>query len=114
MFKKKERIKNNNIVGETLRIQDVLNMFKYNINPSFIEAKIEKATAANLKKARTIQMVWIFAVAVLLVTGAIAYTLIADQLGCNECYDDLRSCYAGSAKVVNAPQTSGSAGISIK
>jgi hypothetical protein len=88
------------IVGETLRLQDVVGMFLYNINPSFIESKIEKATASQLKKARTLEMAWVFAIAVILIAGAIAYMFISGQNQCNSCYRDLQNCALQGGKVI--------------
>lgn len=104
------------IVGEFIRVQDVLGFFKYNLNPSFIEAKIEKATASNLKQSRVVPFMWVFAIAIIFIAGAIAYVLISGQSGCESCYNDLKNCYQAcspAANVITQQSSSGSAGISI-
>lgn len=97
------------VIGETLRLQDVVGMFLYNINPSFIESKIEKATASQLKKARTVEMTWVFAIVCILIAGSIAYMFISGQNQCNSCYKDLQECVnrgGGRSTIVSTPTTS--------
>jgi hypothetical protein len=79
------------LTGESLRLQDVENFFKYAINPSLIEAKIEKATAALMKERGGLPLPLIIAVAIVMVAGGIAYTMIANQYNSS----DLQNKYIG-------------------
>jgi uncharacterized protein (UPF0333 family) len=65
------------ITGESLRLQDVENFFKYAINPSLIETKIEKQATAMMKERGGISMNLVLAVGIVFVAAAIAYTIIA-------------------------------------
>ena len=68
------------VVGEAIRLQDVENFFKYAINPSLIEAKIEKTTAAQMRERgglNTTVLISIGIVAALIfVGGGLGYSFI--------------------------------------
>jgi ubiquitin len=111
MFSKKKQYKepNENVVGEALKVQDVLSKFKYNINPSFIYASVEKKTASELKKARTVEIMWAVFVVVILIGGAIAYVLISNQSTLAGCQQDLKTCIARGGGVASGTQAAAQA-----
>ena len=90
-------------IGETVTIQDINNFFKHFINPSLLEAKVEKATAAKLREARSVNMTIVLAVIMLMIGGGIAYMIISGSSTSATCQQELRSCYAGKAPVITAP-----------
>jgi hypothetical protein len=67
--------------NKTIRFQDVIGMFKYNINPNFIRARIERRAAELMAGLRKPPFVWIILIIGLIMTGAVAYILI-NQAGC--------------------------------
>lgn len=105
--------KQREIVGEFIRVQDVLGFFKYNLNPSYIDAKIEKATASQLKSGRTVPFQWVMAIAIIFIAGAIAYVLISGQSGNTSCYNDLKTCYATCSPAIKSVASTGSSGVTI-
>lgn len=80
------------ITGETLKLQDVENFFKYAINPSLIEAKIEKTTAAMIRKEGGLPLALIIAVAIVFVAGAVAFTIVQGYLKTGDMTDKLIAC----------------------
>lgn len=103
--KKKELPKET--IGELLRVQDVMGFFKYNINPSFIEAKIEKEISSQMRGARTIPFMWITVIAILLIAGGVAYTMFANSSNNTQCLNDLKVCYQTCAPAAKAIIQSG-------
>lgn len=91
------------MVGEAIPIQYIENFFKYFINPSLTEAKVEKKTAAALKNAGAVPFTWIFIIAVLLIAGAVAYSVVTGATSNSECQQKLGQIAAGNTKVVNNP-----------
>jgi len=110
-FKKKKAVKevapvkvkkNKDTIGEFLRIQDINGYFKYNINPSFIEAKVEKMVTSQMKGGKAVPIAWIMAFAVVFIAAGIAYVLISGQSGSSQCMADLKNCYATCAPAAQA------------
>lgn len=108
MFRKKTNKhieKNTSVVGKAIKVQDVLSKFKYNINPSFIYASVEKKTASELKKARTVEIMWAVFVVIVLIGGAIAYTLISNQSTLATCQQQLTICNGGGGGGITTTAT---------
>lgn len=82
------------IVGESMRLQDVENFFKRAINPGLIEAKIEKTTAALMKERGGLNTGLIIALAIVLVAGAVAYSMISNNSKQNEWVNKYTACNA--------------------
>ena len=111
--KKKDKEKLNDVskelpvVGQTLRISDVQNFFKYNLNPSNIDAKIEYAIAKESKDKRGIPWNWIMAIGVVAIMLAIAYSIVNGQGQNNECMKQLASLAHGTAANLAPTATTG-------
>lgn len=79
--------------GESLRVQDVENFFKYTINPHLVETKIEKASAAMMKEKGGVPKELIFGIAIVMVCAGIAYSMINNQTA----YADMSNKYTACA-----------------
>jgi hypothetical protein len=103
------------IVGETIKIQDIENFFKYNVNPALIEAKIEKSVAMQMRDNRGIPIKWVMMFAFVIIAVGIAYMLITGATSQSSCNADLRSCYATCKATANilTQSTVGSSAASI-
>lgn len=77
------------IVGTTIRISDIQNFIRYNLNPSNIEAKIEYAIAKENKDKRSFPTGLLIIAGMVLLFGAIAYSIINGSLQNNECMKQL-------------------------
>jgi len=109
MFKKKEKDNNpveKNVVGEFLRIQDVLGFFKYDINPSYLDAKVEAEIAKQQRGQRQVPFQWVMIIGVIIIIGVIAFTIINGQLQNNQCVAELARLAQPQERVV-APQPTG-------
>ena len=100
--KKKEEPKEepkveHSVVGETIKFSEIQNFIKYNLNPSNIEAKIEYAIAKENKDKRSFPTGLLIIGGMVLLFGAIAYTIINGSLQNNECMKQLAGL-AGAAK----------------
>lgn len=91
-----------NVVGEFLRIQDVLGFFKYDINPSYLDAKVEAAIAKEQKGQRQVPFQWIIAIGALILFAAIGFVIISGQLQSGTCQQQLTECLKSGQKVVTA------------
>ena len=89
------------IVGETIKIQDIENFFKYNVNPALIESKIEKSIAMQMKDNRGIPIKWVMMFAFVLIGAGICYMIITGATAQSSCYADLKSCYATCKATAN-------------
>jgi hypothetical protein len=98
-----------NVCGQTLRLTDVLTFFKYNLNPSLIDAKIEYAIAKESKDKRGVPWNWIMGIGVAAIMLAIAYSIVNGQMQNNECVKQLASVAHGA--VSNAAATAAQTGI---
>lgn len=116
MFKHKD-IKEDNpgwlseppVIGECLRIQDVIGFFAYDLNPSYLDAKVEEKIAKLRKEQRAIPMGWIMMIAIIMIAGMVAYIGINGVLQGNTCNDKLLACT--SNKVYTPLATSQQGGI---
>lgn len=109
MFRKKADISpeehtEQEVVGELMSVQDINNFFKHYINPALTEAKIERATAANLKGNRTVQMQWFAVIAIILIGAGICYTMISNSASNSQCIHDMTEMAKGNKGVVAATQ----------
>lgn len=67
--------------GSTLRIQDVVGFFKYNVNPTFIKSRVERKAAEIIAEQRKFPIKWVFAFVMLILGVAIAYVIITQTMG---------------------------------
>ena len=99
-----------NIVGETFNLQDVLGFFKHNINPSYIDAKVEAEVALEQRGQRKVPIAWIGGFSFLLICAAIAFIIISGQMTESDCQNAMRQIAIrndqAADRVVTAPTTS--------
>jgi hypothetical protein len=96
------------IVGKTLRVQDVMNFFTHDANPAYFDARLEAEIAKMQQGSRQVPWPWIFGIAILLLFGAIAYSIINGQLQANSAIQTLKELATGTtqqAKVITATTT---------
>jgi len=89
-----------NIVGEFLRIQDVLGFFKYDINPSYLDAKVEAEIAKQQRGLRQVPYQWIMILGFIIIIGVIAFVIVNGQIQGNTCFQQLLECKEGQSRIV--------------
>jgi len=92
-------------VGEFLKVQDVNGFFKYNINPSLIESKVQAAVQRELSGQRKLPLGLMGILGMFLICAAIAYIIISGQMTETECQATLRELARTSGKVVDIKET---------
>ena len=90
---------NKDIVGETLKVQDIENFFKHFINPALTEAKIEKATAAQMKREGGFPTTPLIVLAAILLVGVIAYTMLSNNSKDERLIGNLATCASENAQL---------------
>ena len=95
------------VVGRPLRFGDVVDFFKYNLNPSYIQSTIKMSVARGLEGRKEFPVQIVLTMGILLICAGIAYLIIigaqssntaATQLGA--CQGQLGSCLQQAGKVV--------------
>lgn len=66
---------------ETVKFDDIIGFFKYNVSPHYIAAAVERRVTIALQGTRQIPIAWISVMAVLFVAAALAYMMIAQGGG---------------------------------
>ena len=112
--------------GETLRVQDIVNFFLYDNNPSLIDSKIENRLAKEMEGERKLPVKAIMIMIPLVLVLVIGYMVISNYMSSQgyqdkwaTCTSQLASCQA-SQKVITQPNstsggstsTGGTSGIS--
>ena len=105
-----EYLKSENVVGELLRIQDVVAFFKYDLNPAYLDAKIEAEISKILKTQRTVPFQWIAVIAVLILVSAVAYSIVSGVMAGGQCQSQLLAC-VGSGGTATTPAGGGTSGL---
>lgn len=85
------------VIGECLSIQNVIGFFAYDLNPSYLDAKVEEKIAKLRKEQRAIPMGWIMMLAIIMIAGMVAYIGINGVLQSNTCNDRLLACTSNKA-----------------
>ena len=84
-------------IGETLRIQDITNFFKEDINPSYIDGIIEEEIAMVKKDLRGLPKDIILLIAIIMIAGMVAYVGISGVNNNNACQQQLMACHGVSS-----------------
>lgn len=88
-----------NVVGEMLRIQDVVGFFKHDINPSYVDSKIESIITREKRGLHQVPMGWIVGIGALMLFAAIAYMIIGGQMTSGSDHAALIACLSSKAGV---------------
>jgi len=99
-----------NVVGTTLRIPDILNFFKYDMNPAYQDAKMTAMANRDKKKQGMFNSGTMLIIVVFLIVGAIAYTIVAGQNTNSECVRQL-AAIAGNAAAKITPAATAATGV---
>lgn len=92
--------------GELYTISDIDGFFKYNINPSLIEAKVQSEKAKQMSQMGKIFTPQILVMVILIMfIGAIAYTIIDGTLSNSECEKTLRAIAQQRVQLASEPET---------
>jgi len=102
--KKDETRGRKKIVGEIISLSELDGFLKF-VSAQLIEAKVEKATAEQVKKmTRGINYSIIIMVIMLFIGGAIAYSIISSQMTNQECLNKLAQVASQYKRVVTQTQ----------
>ena len=86
-------------IAEYVSIHDIDGFLKFT-SGALLESKVEKATAAQLRGMRTVNLGLVMTIATLLVAGGVATVLITGALSNTECVNKLAEIAKQSKKVV--------------
>lgn len=78
--------------GDTLALQDIINYFKYNINPNFIQAKIENKLAQERIGKNQINFALLVPLAMVFLILAIGYMVISNFMNSQGYQDKWAAC----------------------
>jgi len=78
--------------GETLRIQDIINFFKYDVNPALMEAKLENRLAKERMDVRKFPIKFLLAVGPALIMITIAAMIIMGFINSQSSVQRLAEC----------------------
>lgn len=85
------------VVGETLKLQAVENLFSHDINPGLIDAKIEKKTAAAIKKGN-FNPLYLLYFGGLILAAVVAYTMLSQHNQAGEWMTKATTCQSQLAQ----------------
>jgi cytochrome b len=96
-------------VGRTLRLQDIANFFKYDMNPAYVDAKMTAMANREKKKQGGMgNMGVIVILAVFVLLACIGYSIVNGSLANNDCVKQLANIAASNAgNVVTAATQTG-------
>lgn len=78
--------------GETLRVQDILNFFKYNVNPSLMEAKIENKLAKERMDEKKLPLKIFLVIIPFMFTLVICFMILMNFLNSQGSVQQLTEC----------------------
>jgi len=78
--------------GETLRIQDILNFFKYDTNPSLMEAKIENKLAKERMEERRLPLKMFMAIIPFMLTLVVCAIILVNFINSQGSVQQLNQC----------------------
>lgn len=96
--------KRGNAVGKLLRIQDIVGFFMYDLNPALIDGKIEATIAKEKQGLRQFNYAIVIAFIMIVMVGAIAYSIVMGQINTSACNQQLLACVGSNANYT-APTT---------
>ena len=100
-----------NYGGETLRVQDIMNFFLYDNNPSLIAAKIENKMAKEREDERKFPMKALVLIAPIIISLVIAFMLITQYMSSQSYQSQWAACvaqlanYQSGARVITTTTT---------
>lgn len=80
------------LLGKPLRFNDVVDFFKYNLNPSYIQGVIKLAEARAREGKRQFPTEIVLTIGILLVCAGVAYVIIVGAQGDSTAARQLKTC----------------------